>query len=184
MAWCARRRRRSFIVPLYRSQFRVSRRYVPHPDPGGALCPSRNSCRLARRPGPTALTATTRTRRRGPTCHRSVRRGRGVPRAKAIRLVPAVRSAGVRAVLAGLEFPLALAVPVVLGVPVALGAALRVLAALAAVLGVLGVLVALGAVLRVLAASAVRAVRVEGARSVPRFLSRPEDRRTARIPGV
>jgi cell division septal protein FtsQ len=70
---------------------------------------------------------------------------------------------------------------VVLGVPVALGAALRVLAALAAVLGVLA---ALGAVLRVLAASAVRAVRVEGARSVPRFLSRPEDRRTARIPGV
>src|SRR6266704_2012066 len=39
MAWCARRRRRSSIVPLYCSQIRVSRRYVPYLEPGGASVP-------------------------------------------------------------------------------------------------------------------------------------------------
>jgi hypothetical protein len=88
MAWGARRCRRSFIVPLYRSQFRVSRRYVPYPEPGGAPCPSRSSRRFARRPGPTNLTATTRTRRRGLTCHRSARRAHTVHRPEAIQLIP------------------------------------------------------------------------------------------------
>ena len=59
MAWCARRRRRSSIVPLYCSQIRVSRRYVPYLEPGGAPCPSRNSRRRVGWPGPTGLTATT-----------------------------------------------------------------------------------------------------------------------------
>ena len=80
---------------------------------------------------------TTRTRRRGPTCHRSVRRGQGAPQAAAIRLVPDVRSAaGARVVPAGPGLPLALTVPAVQAalaaaprVPVALAAALRVLAA-------------------------------------------------------
>ena len=79
MAWCAHRRRRSFIVPLYCSQFRVSRRYVPYPEPGGAPCPSRNSRRRVGWPGPTGLTATTRSRRRGLTCLRSVRRAPASP---------------------------------------------------------------------------------------------------------
>src|SRR5919201_5082585 len=74
-------------------RFRVSRRYVPYPEPGGALCPSRSSRRFAGRPGPTDLTATRRSRRRGPTCHQSARRAHArvaVPRPRvAVPRVPA-----------------------------------------------------------------------------------------------
>src|SRR5690349_18158761 len=79
MAWCAHRRCRSSIVPLYCSQFRVSRRYLPYPEPGGAPCPSRNSSRRVGWPGPTGLIATTTSRRRGLTCLRSVRRAPATP---------------------------------------------------------------------------------------------------------
>ena len=103
-----------------------------------------------------------RTRRRGLTCHRSVRRGRGVPRAEAIRLVPdAPPPAVFRAVLAGPEFPLALAVPVAL-VPV-----LRVLAVPVASAAVLVAPAALVRVLRVLAGLTASAVRV----AVPQVLA-------------
>jgi len=61
----------------------------------------------------------TRTRRRGPTCHRSVRHGHSVPWAAAIRLVRGVRqAAGARAVPAGPGFPF---------VPAALVPATRIL---------------------------------------------------------
>jgi hypothetical protein len=93
MAWCAHRRRRSSIVPLYCSQIRVSRRCVPYLEPGGAPCPSRNSRRRVGWPGPTGLTATTTSRRRGLTCLRSVRRVRAAPRDLAIRPVRRVRAA-------------------------------------------------------------------------------------------
>ena len=180
---------RSFIVPLYSSQFRVSRRYLPHPDSGGAPCPSRSFCRLARRPGPTVLTVTTRTRRRGLTCHRSVRRGRGLPRAEAIRLVPDVPSAaGATAVPPGPGFPLVLAAPVVLVALAVLAALVSVLGVLVALVSVPVVLVALGPVPRVRAApSAVLAapvVMAGWARSIPRVLSRREAGRRMRIGGV
>src|SRR5690349_22467062 len=88
MACCARGRRRSFIVPLYLPQFRVSRRYVPYPETGGAPCPSRSSRPHAARPGPTVLTATTRARRHGLTCRRSARPGRAARRPEATRPDP------------------------------------------------------------------------------------------------
>ena len=87
MAWCAHRRRRSFIVPLYCSQFRVSRRYVPFLESGGAPCPSRSFRRRVGWPGRTGPTVTTRSRRRGLTCLRSGRCAPAAPTRQAIRPV-------------------------------------------------------------------------------------------------
>jgi hypothetical protein len=93
MAWCAHRSRRSSIVPLYCSQIRVSRRYVPYLEPGGAPCPSRNFRRRVGWAGPTGLTATTTSRRRGLICLRSFRRARAAPRDPSIRPVRRARAA-------------------------------------------------------------------------------------------
>ena len=127
----------------------------------------------------------TRIRRRGLTCHRSVRRGRGGPRAEAIRLVPAAPpAAAARAVPAAPGFPSALAVLVAW---VALAAWAAVPVAQAELVPVLRVLAAASAVLTAMAAQAAMAAMAAmagRARSIPSALGRAEARRTGRIPRV